>query len=60
MRGDSNGRGAANHRSGVSETVELSKDGNSYTGTNETKIYDQSGKMLADVTGIASAKRLSR
>ncbi|HEY1874757.1 MAG TPA: hypothetical protein VGG67_10175 [Steroidobacteraceae bacterium] len=41
------------------ETDELSKDGNSYTGTNETKIYDLSGNMLADVTGTASAKRLS-
>jgi hypothetical protein len=39
-------------------TDELSKDGNSYTGTNETKLYDLSGNMPADVTGTASAKRI--
>jgi hypothetical protein len=41
------------------ETDELSKDGNSYHGNNETKIYDLSGAMQADVTGTASAKRIS-
>lgn len=39
-------------------TDELSKDGNSYTGTNETKLYDLGGSMPADVTATASAKRI--
>jgi hypothetical protein len=37
----------------------LSSDGNSYTGTNELKIYDLSGNMIADIPGTASAKRLA-
>jgi hypothetical protein len=41
------------------ETDELSKDGNSYSGTNELKLYDLSGNMLADLTGTASATRLA-
>jgi len=40
------------------ETDELSKDGNSYHGNNQTKIYDLTGAMQADVTGTASAKRI--
>jgi hypothetical protein len=41
------------------ETDELSKDGNSYTGTNELKMYDLSGNITADLTGTASATRLA-
>jgi hypothetical protein len=41
------------------ETDELSKDGNSYHGNNETKIYDLTGALQADVTGGASATRIS-
>jgi hypothetical protein len=40
------------------ETDELSKDGNSYNGTNETRIYDLSGNLQADVTGTAAATRM--
>jgi hypothetical protein len=40
------------------ETDELSKDGNSYRGNNETKLYDLTGAMQADVTGTASATRI--
>lgn len=41
------------------ETDALSKDGNSYSGTNEQKIYNLSGTMLADVTGTSSATRIA-
>ena len=41
------------------ETDEVSKDGNSYHGNNETKIYDLGGALQADVTGTASAKRIT-
>jgi hypothetical protein len=41
------------------ETDELSKDGNSYTGNNETKLYDLNGNMFLDVKGTASATRIS-
>jgi len=41
------------------ETDELSADGNSYTGTNELKMYDLSGNMTADLLGTASATRLA-
>jgi len=41
------------------ETDELSKDGNSYQGNNETKIYDLAAALQADVTGGASATRIS-
>jgi hypothetical protein len=41
------------------ETDELSQDGNSYSGTNELKLYDLSGNMLADLTGTASATRIA-
>jgi hypothetical protein len=40
------------------ETDELSKDGNSYNGTNETRIYDLSGNLQAEVTGTAAATRI--
>lgn len=39
------------------ETDKLSKDGNSYAGTNEQKIYDLNGNLQADVTGTSSATR---
>lgn len=39
------------------ETNKLAKDGNSYTGTNEQKIYDLNGNLQADVTGTSSATR---
>lgn len=39
------------------ETDKLAKDGNSYTGTNEQKIYDLGGNLQADVTGTSSAVR---
>jgi hypothetical protein len=41
------------------ETDELSEDGNSYNGTNELKLYDLSGNMLADIPGTASATRIA-
>lgn len=41
------------------ETDELSEDGNSYTGTNELKMYDLSGNQTADLIGTASATRLA-
>jgi hypothetical protein len=41
------------------ETDELSKDGNSYTGTNEVKLYDLSGNLFFDATGTASATRIA-
>jgi hypothetical protein len=40
------------------ETDELSRDGNSYTGTNELKMYDLSGNMTADLIGTDSATRI--
>jgi len=40
------------------ETDVISKDGSSYTGTNETKLYDLSGNQVADVSGTASAQRI--
>lgn len=40
------------------ETDVLSRDGNSYTGNNETKMYDLGGNEVGDVTGTASAERI--
>ena len=40
------------------ETDELSRDGNSYTGNNELKMYDLSGNMTANLTGTDSATRI--
>jgi hypothetical protein len=40
------------------ETDEVSKDGNSYTGNNETKIYDLNGTLQVDLHGTASATRI--
>jgi hypothetical protein len=39
------------------ETDKIAKDGNSYAGTNEQKVYDLDGNLLADVTGTSSAMR---
>jgi len=41
------------------ETDELSEDGNSYSGTNELKLYDLSGNLIADIPGTASATRIA-
>ncbi|HEX4051224.1 MAG TPA: hypothetical protein VHY19_10125 [Steroidobacteraceae bacterium] len=40
------------------ETDVLSKDGNSYSGTNDIKMYDMSGNLTMDITGTASAERI--
>jgi hypothetical protein len=40
------------------EIDHISRDGNSYMGTNEQKIFDLDGNMLADVTGTSAATRL--
>jgi hypothetical protein len=40
------------------EVDHISRDGNSYIGTNEQKIFDLNGNMLADVTGTSAATRL--
>ena len=40
------------------ETDEVSKHGNSYTGNNETKIYDLNGTLQVDLHGTASATRI--
>jgi hypothetical protein len=39
------------------ETDELSRDGNSYSGTNDQKIYNLEGVLQAEVTGTSTAKR---
>jgi hypothetical protein len=41
------------------ETDEVAGDGNSYHGVNDQKIYDLNGKLQAEVTGTASATRIS-
>jgi len=41
------------------ETNAVSRDGMSYSGVNEQKIYDLSGVMQADVTGTSSATRIA-
>jgi hypothetical protein len=41
------------------ETDELAKDGNSYTGNNETWIYDLDGNLQADLVGTAAATRIA-
>jgi hypothetical protein len=40
------------------ETDLLSRDGNSYSGTNDQVIYDLTGKKLAEVTGTSTATRI--
>ena len=39
------------------ETDTVSHDGNSYTGNNDTKIFDLDGNMQFEVTGTADAVR---
>jgi len=39
------------------ETDTLSRNGNSYTGTNDMKIYDLDGNLQVELTGASSAKR---
>jgi hypothetical protein len=41
------------------ETDELSHDGNSYTGTNDTKMYNLDGTMFREIVGTAAATRIS-
>ena len=41
------------------ETDELSRDGNSYTGNNDTKFYKLDGTMFQEVVGTSAAKRIS-
>jgi len=41
------------------ETDEVSRDGRSYHGTNDAKIYDLEGNMLAEAAGTAVATRIS-
>ena len=41
------------------ETDEVARDGNSYHGTNDQKIYDLDGKLIAEVTGTATATRIA-
>jgi hypothetical protein len=41
------------------ETDELSRDGNSYIGNNETKFYQLDGTMFRDVVGTSAATRIS-
>ena len=41
------------------ETDKVARDGNSYAGTNEQKVYDLDGNLLADVTGTSSATRIA-
>jgi hypothetical protein len=40
------------------ETDELGRDGNSYSGTNDQKIYNLEGVMQVEVTGTATATRI--
>ena len=41
------------------ETDELSRDGNAYSGTNDTKFYKLDGTMFQEVVGTAAATRIS-
>ena len=40
------------------ETDVLSRDGNSYSGTNDIKFYDTTGNLKMEVTGTAAAERI--
>jgi len=40
------------------ESDEVTDDGRKYNGTNEQKIYDLKGTLLADVTGTSTATRI--
>jgi hypothetical protein len=41
------------------ETDLLSRDGNSYTGNNDTKMYNLAGTMIGEVVGTSAATRIS-
>jgi hypothetical protein len=41
------------------ETVEVSRDGNSYTGNNDTKLFQLDGTMFKEVVGTSAATRIS-
>ncbi len=41
------------------ETDELSRDGNSYSGSNDTKFYALDGTMFQEVAGTSAATRIS-
>jgi len=41
------------------ETDELSHDGNSYTGSNDTKLYQLDGTMIQEIVGTSAATRIS-
>lgn len=40
------------------ETDEVAVDGNSYSGTNDSKIFDLKNNLLAEVQGTSAAKRI--
>lgn len=42
------------------ETDEVAQDGKTYSGTNQQKIYDLAGTLLAEVTGTSKATRIAR
>ena len=41
------------------ETNKVARDGGTYAGTNEQKVYDLDGNLLADVTGTSAATKIS-
>lgn len=41
------------------ETNEVARDGNSYRGTNNSKVYDLAGNLLVEVPGTSAATRIS-
>jgi hypothetical protein len=52
--------GAMNGRVQIQETITLSPDGNSYTGTFTIDVYDPNGKIKEDhVQGTVTAKRVT-
>lgn len=40
------------------ETNEVAFDGNSYSGTNDSKIYDLKNNLLAELQGTSAANRV--
>jgi hypothetical protein len=41
------------------ETDKVARDGSTYAGTNEQKVYDLDGNLQADVTGTSEATKIS-
>jgi hypothetical protein len=41
------------------ETDVVARDGNSYHGTNEQKVYDMAGNLIVEVPGTSAATRIS-